>query len=119
MKIMKNAMLALTCNARAALISLLPLALLLLPSCQKVRAKSDATPIDTVGVTKVTRQTLRRQTTISSELVPFQEIDVYAKESGYVQKLLVDYGSRVRQGQLMAILEIPELREGVHPVFVQ
>jgi RND family efflux transporter MFP subunit len=50
-----------------------------------------------------------RQLTVSSELVPFQEIDVYAKESGYVKDLLVDYGSRVEKGQLMAVLEIPEL----------
>src|SRR5208282_4466006 len=49
------------------------------------------------------------QITLSSELVPFQEIDVYAKESGFVKKLLVDYGSRVKAGQVIAILEIPEL----------
>jgi RND family efflux transporter MFP subunit len=52
---------------------------------------------------------LARSLTISSELVPFQEIDVYAKESGYVKQLLVDYGDRVKAGQLMAVLEIPEL----------
>jgi RND family efflux transporter MFP subunit len=46
---------------------------------------------------------------LSSELVPFQEIDVYAKESGYVQKLFVDYGTHVKAGQIMATLEIPEL----------
>jgi len=63
----------------------------------------------TVGVTKVTKKTLARQITLSSELVPFQEIDVYAKESGYVQKLNVDYGSHVKQGEVMATLEIPEL----------
>ena len=63
----------------------------------------------TVGVTKVMKKTLARQITLSSELVPFQEIDVYAKESGYVQKLNVDYGSHVKQGDVMATLEIPEL----------
>jgi len=63
----------------------------------------------TVGVTKVVKKTLSRQITLSSELVPFQEIDVYAKESGYIQKLNVDYGSHVKQGQVMATLEIPEL----------
>jgi len=63
----------------------------------------------TVGVTTASRKTLDRRLTISSELVPFQEIDVYAKESGFVRKLLVDYGTRVKQGQLMAVLEIPEL----------
>ena len=65
--------------------------------------------VTTVGVTSVMRKPIMRQLTVSSELVPFQEIDVYAKESGYVKDLLVDYGSRVQKGQLMAVLEIPEL----------
>lgn len=47
--------------------------------------------------------------TVSSELVPFQEIDVYAKEAGYVKQLNVDFGSHVRAGDVMAVLEIPEL----------
>ena len=62
-----------------------------------------------VGVTKVGRKALGRTLTLSSELVPFQEIDVYAKESGFVKQLSVDYGSRVKRGDIMAILEIPEL----------
>jgi RND family efflux transporter MFP subunit len=66
-------------------------------------------PLPTVGVTPVVRKSLGRQITLSSELVPFQEIDVYAKESGFVTKLFVDYGTHVKAGQLMAILEIPEL----------
>ena len=64
----------------------------------------------TVGVAKAERRPLQRQLTVSSELVPFQEIEVYAKESGYVSQLLVDYGTRVKTGQLMAVLEIPELQ---------
>jgi len=63
----------------------------------------------TVGVTKVIRKSLGRDITLSSELVPFQEIDVYAKEAGYVKKLFVDYGTHVKSGQVMAVLEIPEL----------
>ena len=82
-----------------------------LPSCSgghndRVQAGG---PAVTVGVTKVVKKSLGRQITLSSELVPFQEIDVYAKESGYVKKLLVDYGTHVKTGQVMAILEIPEL----------
>lgn len=53
---------------------------------------------------------MARYLTVSSELVPFQEIDVFAKESGFVSKLYVDYGTHVKQGQLMAVLEIPELQ---------
>ena len=42
--------------------------------------------------------------------MPYEEIDVYAKVPGYVKELNVDYGSHVRKGQVMAILEVPELQ---------
>ncbi len=63
-----------------------------------------------VGVVKVIRKDVGRTLTVSSELVPFQEIDVYAKEAGFVKELNVDYGSRVQKDQVLAILEIPELQ---------
>lgn len=63
-----------------------------------------------VGVVRVARKTLQRTLIVSSELVPFQQIDVFAKESGFVQKLNVDYGTHVRAGDIIAVLEIPELR---------
>jgi len=94
---------------RSPLWGLVVISLALLPACTKVRAKSGSTATVTVGVTPAARKNLKRTITLSSELVPFQEIDVYAKESGYVKTLNVDYGSRVRTGQLMATLEIPEL----------
>ncbi len=73
------------------------------------KVEASARQAITVGVTHAVKKTLSRQITLSSELVPFQEIDVYAKESGYVQKLNVDYGSHVKTGDVMATLEIPEL----------
>jgi RND family efflux transporter MFP subunit len=63
-----------------------------------------------VGVIKVGRKDLGRTLTLSSELVPFQQIDVYAKEAGFVKKLDVDYGSHVEANQVLATLEIPELQ---------
>ncbi len=82
-----------------------------LSSCNGGRnVKANAEQTVTVGVTGVVKKTVSRQITLSSELVPFQEIDVYAKESGYVQKLDVDYGTHVKAGQTMATLEIPELQ---------
>ena len=82
-----------------------------LSSCDGGRnVKASAEQAVTVGVTGVVKKTVSRQITLSSELVPFQEIDVYAKESGYVQKLDVDYGTHVKAGQTMATLEIPELQ---------
>jgi len=82
-----------------------------LSSCNGGRnVKASAEQAVTVGVTSVVKKTVSREITLSSELVPFQEIDVYAKESGYVQKLDVDYGTHVKASQTMATLEIPELQ---------
>ena len=72
-------------------------------------AKSVPQPAPVVGFTEVTERPMAQHLTVSSELVPFQEIDVYAKEAGYVKTLNVDYGSRVRKGDVMAVLEVPEL----------
>lgn len=84
-------------------------------SCNSSRPAVEASaPGVTVGVTKILRRNLKREITLSSELVPFQEIDVYAKEAGYVKNLYVDYGSRVKAGQLIATLEIPELEAQLH-----
>jgi RND family efflux transporter MFP subunit len=63
-----------------------------------------------VGVVKIGRKSLGRTLSLSAELVPFQEIDVYAKESGYVKQLNVDFGTRVQANQVLAVLEIPELQ---------
>lgn len=90
--------------------ALLP-AIFLLPSCSRreVSAKTNEPALTTVGVTPAKLRPVSQSLTLSSELVPFQEIDVYAKEAGYVKTLSVDYGSHVHAGQVMAVLEIPEL----------
>jgi RND family efflux transporter MFP subunit len=40
---------------------------------------------------------------------PYQEINLYAKVSGYVKRINVDIGDRVKKGELLAVLEVPEL----------
>src|SRR5262249_17579745 len=99
-------------RAIAAVLSGLGITLLgFLSSCSSGADKhvQASGPTVTVGVTEVIKKSLGRNITLSSELVPFQEIDVYAKEAGYVKQLLVDYGTHVKSGQVMAVLEIPEL----------
>jgi len=43
------------------------------------------------------------------ELIAYQQVDLYAKENSFVKKLYADVGSEVREGQLLATLEAPEL----------
>jgi RND family efflux transporter MFP subunit len=85
-----------------------------LASCgktEKVEARDPSASTEvSIGVVKIARKPLGRTLTLSSELVPFQEIDVYAKQSGFVKNLPVDYGTHVQKGQLIATLEIPELQ---------
>src|SRR5262249_14981422 len=45
----------------------------------------------------------------SAELRPYQEIDLHAKVAGYLENISVDIGDRVNAGQLLAIIEVPEL----------
>ena len=94
----------------------LPILGLIVTSCSKNQvhassAEPRAGEAVTVGVTTVALKPISRQLTVSSELVPYQETDVFAKESGYVKTLNVDYGDRVKKDQVMAVLEIPELQQ--------
>jgi RND family efflux transporter MFP subunit len=71
----------------------------------------DAAHAPIAPVVKVARRNLSNTLEIASEFLPLQEIEVYAKVSGYIKKLYVDWGTHVRQGQLLAELEIPELQQ--------
>lgn len=46
---------------------------------------------------------------VPGDLIAFQQVDLYAKENSFVKKLYADVGSEVREGQLLASLEAPEL----------
>jgi RND family efflux transporter MFP subunit len=46
---------------------------------------------------------------LSGELRPLIEAPIYARASGYVRRWLVDIGTKVQQGQLLAELDTPEL----------
>ncbi len=74
-------------------------------------AADDTANAPAVAVVKVARRNIADTLEIASEFQPYQEVDVYAKVSGYIHKLNVDYGSHVRQGQVLAELEIPELQQ--------
>lgn len=68
-------------------------------------ASSDAT----AAVARVERRTISNTLKISGEFKPFQDVDVHAKVAGYIKAIYVDVGTHVRQGQTLAILEVPEL----------
>lgn len=62
-----------------------------------------------MAVAKAVTGPLSRDLVLTGEFKPFQEVDVMAKVAGYVKKINVDVGDHVREGQLIAVLEIPEM----------
>ena len=70
---------------------------------------SDAPPL--VPVVKAARIDLVNDLVLTAEFEPFQQVDVMAKVSGYVRSINVDIGDRVREGQVLATLEIPEMED--------
>lgn len=67
-----------------------------------------------VPVVKTVREDLQTEATLQAEFVPYQDIAVHAKVSGYVNLIRVDIGDRVKQGDLLATLEIPELQDNIN-----
>ena len=70
-----------------------------------------AAQIPVVAVARVDREDLFKEITIPAEFRPYNEVELHAKVSGYVKEMKVDIGDRVKGGQLLAVLEVPELHD--------
>jgi len=100
----------------AGLCALAVLPLLLCFGCkEKSNATAEAAASAPPAVSVATAQTgfIANQLTVAGVFQPFQEIDVHGKVSGYIRHIYVDIGDRVRQGQTLAVLEVPELQAEV------
>jgi RND family efflux transporter MFP subunit len=80
-------------------------------ACSRPHAAETGPDVPSVSVAKIVRGDLEQTLTLAAEFRPFQEIEVHAKVAGYVKVINVDVGDRVAAGQLLAVLEIPELQD--------
>jgi RND family efflux transporter MFP subunit len=87
----------------------------LITSCARTSAGAQPAQLapdpPTVAVAEAIRTDLSSDLVLTAEFEPFQEIDVMAKVSGYIKEIKVDIGDRVKEGQLLATLEIPEMQD--------
>jgi RND family efflux transporter MFP subunit len=65
------------------------------------------------AVVAVTRGNVASSLTVAGQFQPYQQVDLHAKVSGYIRWIKVDIGDRVRQGEVLALLEVPELQDQV------
>jgi RND family efflux transporter MFP subunit len=99
------------CTARAVVL-VLPLAMAA-ASCSRPGKAAERPNVPTVAVARVARGDIAQSLTIAAEFKPFQEIEVHAKVAGFLKSISVDVGDRVKAGQLLAELEIPELQDEI------
>ncbi len=70
--------------------------------------------VPTVAVARVSREDLYKEVTVPAEFRPYEEVELHAKVAGYVKQMNVDFGDKVKAGQLLATLEVPELQDELH-----
>lgn len=64
-----------------------------------------------VSVANPVRRTIRYTVEQPGRVEPFEQTPIYAKIAGYVRTVCVDIGDRVKQGDLLVQLNVPELVE--------
>ena len=70
--------------------------------------------LPSAAVVKASRSDLAQTLTLSAELKPFFEADIHAKVAGYLQSINYDIGDRVKKGDIIARLDIVELKDDIN-----
>ena len=98
------------------LILILPIALFF-AACGDKDDKKDSAPATVTPaaphyqLATVVKQPVRQTVKLPAQLAAYQEVSIFPKVNGYVTTVLVDIGSHVRQGQLLMVLNAPELEQ--------
>src|SRR5579875_3161337 len=77
------------------------------------QAQERAHAVPKVQVMKVVRGPAISELMIPGTTLAYEEAYIYARASGYVSRRLVDIGDRVHTGQLLAVIDAPDLDKQV------
>jgi RND family efflux transporter MFP subunit len=83
--------------------------LLAISGCRQESNVDASQEAPSVEVARVERGTVTKELHVAGMFQPYQEVEVHAKVAGYIRHINVDIGDRVRAGQVLATLEIPEM----------
>jgi len=93
--------------------ALLCCTLLLLCGCHSAPQESAAPANPVAPVVTASRSSLATSLTVAGEFLPYQEVELHAKVAGYIRRISVDIGDKVKEGQVLATLDVPELQAQV------
>jgi RND family efflux transporter MFP subunit len=74
-----------------------------------VPAKADSLP--QVELVRPHRVTVAQHLQTNATLEAFEQADLFAKVSGYLSDVRVDIGDHVKAGQVLAVIEVPEMEQ--------
>jgi membrane fusion protein, multidrug efflux system len=94
---------------RISTLLLLAMVVFAATACQSPRADPPAPPPPHVAVIRPSRGEVARTITLPGDLVGYYQSALYAKATGYLKSISVDKGDWVKAGQVLAIIEVPEL----------
>ena len=75
-------------------------------SSEQPKQSAPPTPVQ---ITQPKRGPITRFVTLPGEIKPYQQATLYAKVAGYLKTIPVDKGDRVKEGDLIADIEVPEM----------
>lgn len=74
----------------------------------------EVTPKEKIDVTKVTTATVHRRVNLPATISGYEQASIMAKIDGYVKKVNVNIGDEVHQGQILVVLDVPELEHEIN-----
>ncbi|SPE50241.1 Efflux transporter, RND family, MFP subunit [Verrucomicrobia bacterium] len=77
----------------------------------RLRAETADLAVPTVAVVKAGPGKTAAGLSLPAEARPYLEAPIYARASGYLKRFVVDIGSRVKEGDLLAEIDTPELNQ--------
>jgi RND family efflux transporter MFP subunit len=78
-----------------------------------LRSETAQAAVTAVSVVSPERTTPAQEIILPGNVQPFITSPIYARTNGYLQKWYVDIGAQVKQGELLAVIETPEVDQQV------
>ena len=75
---------------------------------EKGQAKNEIRT-DTLKVFSLKKGRVEKQTSLPGELLPFERVEIHPKITGYIRQLKIDIGTVVKKGQVLALIDAPEI----------
>ena len=79
------------------------------PDANEITAVEAAPQAVRVSVAKPQLRDIADKITLAGTIAPYEQVTVYARVDGYLKSIGVDIGDRVRKGQLLAEIDVPEM----------